>query len=59
MVNSEISHEDFTTITNEKENSRELKDIRMMKTQKSDTERNNLIEEGKIKGINKIISQNA
>ena len=29
------------------------------KTQRSDTERNNLIEEGKIKGINKIISQNA
>ena len=31
----------------------------MMKTQTSDTEKNNLIEEGKRKGIDKIIRQNA
>ena len=31
----------------------------MMKTQRSDTERNNLIEEGKRKDIDKIIRQNA
>ena len=30
-----------------------------MKTQRSDTERNNLIEEGKRKDIDKIIRQNA
>ena len=31
----------------------------MMKSQRSDTEKNNLIEEGKIKGIDEIIRQNA
>ena len=35
------------------------KSIRMMKTQRSDTEKENLIEEGKIEGIDKIIRQNA
>ena len=30
----------------------------MMKTQRSDTEKNNLIEEGKRKAIDKIIRQN-
>ena len=47
LVNNEISHEDFVTIINEKKN-RELKDcIRMMNTQRSDSEKINLIEEGK------------
>ena len=41
-------------------NSLELKEsIRMMKTQRSDTEKNYLIEEGKRKGIDEIIRQNA
>ena len=31
----------------------------MMKTQRSDIKKNNLIEEGKRKGIDKIIRQNA
>ena len=31
----------------------------MMKSQRSDVEKNNLIEEGKIKGIDEIIRQNA
>ena len=35
---------------------RELKEsIRMMKTQRSDTEKNNFIEDGKRKGIDNII----
>ena len=52
LMNNEISHEDFTTITNKERNYRELKEsIRMVKSQRSDTEKNNLIEEGKGKGI--------
>ena len=31
----------------------------MMKNQRSDAERNNLIDEGKRKGVDKIIRQNA
>ena len=60
FINNEISHEDFTAVINEERNYRELKEsIRMMKTQGSDTEENYLIEEGKRKGIDKIIRQNA
>ena len=52
LINNEISHEDFTTIINKERNYRELKEsIRMMKSQRSDTEKNSLIEEGKGKGI--------
>ena len=59
LINNEISHEDFTTIINEEKNNRELKEnIRMMKSQRSDTEKNDLIEEGKRKGIDEIIRQN-
>ena len=47
LVNSEIIHEDFITIINEEKKYRELKEsIRMMNSQRSDTEKNNLIEEG-------------
>ena len=43
-----------------KKNFSELKEsIRMMKTQRSDTKRKNLIEEDKRKDIDKIIGQNA
>ena len=60
LVNNEIIHEDFTTIINEQKNYHELKEqIRIMKTQRSDTEKNNLTEEGKRKGIDKIVRQNA
>ena len=60
LINNEIGHEDFTTIINEEKNYRELQEsIRMMKTQRSDTEKNYLIEEGKRKGIDEIIRQNA
>ena len=55
LINNKISHEDFTTVINE-ENYRELKEcIRIMKSQRSDTENNNLIEEGKRTGIDEII----
>ena len=60
FINNEISHEDFTAVINEERNYRKLKEsIRMMKTQGSDTEENYLIEEGKRKGIDKIVRQNA
>ena len=56
LVNNEISHEDFVTIINEKKN-RELKDcIRMMNTQRSDSEKINLIEEGKKQALMKLLS---
>ena len=60
LINNEFSHEDFTTIINEEKNCCGLrKIIRLMKTQRSDTGKNNFTEEGKRKGIDKIIRQNA
>ena len=60
LGNNEISHEDFTTIINEEKNYCELKEcIRIMKIQRNDTDKNNLIEEGKRKGIDEVIRQNA
>ena len=48
LINSEVNHEDFMTIINEETKYQELKEsIRMMNSQRSDTEKNNLIEEGK------------
>ena len=50
LINDEICHEDFMMIINEERNFRELKEsIRMMYSQGSDTEKSNLIEEGKKK----------
>ena len=38
LINGEISHEDFMTITSKEKNYRELKEsIRMMNSQRSDT----------------------
>ena len=56
LVDNEISHEDFETIINEEKKYRELKEsIRMMNSQRSDSEKINLIEEGKKKiAINEI-----
>ena len=49
LINSEISHEVFMIIINEEKNYRELKEsIRMMNIQRNDSEKINLIEEGKI-----------
>ena len=40
LINNEISHENFTTIINEERNYRELKEsIRMMKSERSNTEK--------------------
>ena len=40
LINNEISHEDFITIINEEKNYREVKEsIRMMKSQRSHTEK--------------------
>ena len=48
LINNEISHEDFMTIINKEKKYRELKEsIRMMNSQRSDVEKNNLIEEDK------------
>ena len=61
LINNEISHEDLisqSSIINEEKNYRRLKEsIWMMKTQKSDTQKNNLIEESKRKDIDEIIRQ--
>ena len=59
LINNEISHEDFMIIINEEKKYRELKkSIRMMNNQGSDSEKINLIEEGKKIGINEIIKRN-
>ena len=59
LINNEISHEDFMTIINEEKKYRELKESsRMMNSQRSDTEKSNLIDEGKKVGINKVIKCN-
>ena len=51
-IDNEISHEDFTTITNEERNYCELKEsIKIMKSHRSNIERNKLIEDGKIISI--------
>ena len=44
------------TVINEEKNYREIKEsIRMMKSQRSDVEKINLIEEGKKIGVNEVI----
>ena len=49
LINIEISHEDHMAIINEEKKYWELKEsIRMMNSQKSDTEKINLLEEGNI-----------
>ena len=60
LINNEISHEDYLTIIKEEKKYREFKEsIRMMNSQRSDVEKNNLIEEGKKKkGINEVIKRN-
>ena len=51
------SIENFMAIINKEKKYRELKEsIRMMNSQRSDTEKNNLTEEGKKIGINEVIN---
>ena len=59
LINSEISHEGFMVIITEGKKYRELKEsIRMMNSQISNSEKINLIEEGKKIGINEVINNN-
>ena len=59
LMDSEISHEDFETISNEEKKYRELKEnIRMMNSHRSDPKKVSLIEEGKEIGINEVINCN-
>ena len=59
LINNEISHEDSMVIINEEKNYRKLKEsIRMMNSQRSDSEKINLIEEGKKIDINEVINRN-
>ena len=58
LINNDISHKDFMTIINEEKNCRELKEsIRMMNSQRIDTEKNNLIEDGKKQALMKLLSK--
>ena len=59
MINNKISHEGFMTILNKEKKYRELKKrIRMMNRQRSNVEKNSLIEEGKKIGVNQVIKRN-
>ena len=56
LIDNEISHEDFTIIINEKGNCRELKEnITMIKSHRSNIERNKLLVDGKWIDTIKII----
>ena len=58
LMNNEISHEDFMTIINEEKKYWELKEsIRMMNSQRSDVEKNDLIKEVEKLGINEVIKR--
>ena len=59
LINNEIIHENLTPIFNAEKNYRELKEsIKMMKSQRSDTEKKKLIEEGKKIDTDKVIKPN-
>ena len=59
LINNEISHEDVLMIINEEKKYRELKEsIRMMNSQRSDSEKINSFEEGKKISINEVIKSN-
>ena len=52
LIKNEISHEDLMTVINA------LESIRMMNSQRSDTEKINLIEEDKKIGIDEVMKHN-
>ena len=57
LINNEISHKDFMLIINKERNYRELKErFRMTKSQRSDTEKVNLIEEGKKQALIRLLN---
>ena len=56
LINNEISHEDFIAIINEEQKYQKLKEsIRMVNSQRIDTKKNNLIEEGKKYALIKLL----
>ena len=58
LIDNEITCEDFMKIINQERNYQELKEsIRTMNSQRSDTEKINVIEEGKKIGIDEIIKR--
>ena len=59
LKNNDIGHEDFMTIINEGKKYTELREsVRMMNSQRSDTEKINLIEEANKIRINEVIKRN-
>ena len=59
LINNELSREDFMTRTNKEKIYRQLKEsIGMMKSQRRDIEKSNLIGEGKKIGIDEVINHN-
>ena len=59
LIKNEINHGGFMTIINEEKKCRELKEsIRMMRSQRSDTDKINLIEECKKIGFDEVIKHN-
>ena len=59
LIKNEISYEDFIKIVDEERKFHQLKEsIRMMNSQRSDTEKNNLVEEGKKIDIDEVIKDN-
>ena len=59
LINNEISYEDFMKIVDEERKFRQLKEsIGMMNSQRSDTEKNNLVDEGKKIDIDEFIKDN-
>ena len=58
-MNNEMSHDNFLTIINEERNYLEsIESIRMINSQRSDTEKITLVEKGKKIGIDKAIKLN-
>ena len=56
LINNETGHEDFLTIINEEKSYQELKEsIEIMKSQRSDTRKINLIKEGKKEVLVKLL----
>ena len=57
LINNEISCKNFMTIINEKGSYRELKEsVRMMNSRKSNTEKINLIKEGKKQVLMRLLN---
>ena len=59
LINNEIRHEDFIANINQEREYQKLKEsVRMMNSQRSDTEKNSQIEDGKKAGIDEVIKRN-